>query len=338
MRAKDTEMQRAARLAGCEADADSGSVLDAPTSRRFHQLELLESIASVANSLLEIDAILDSILDSAMELVGGSIGGVLLMDKERGMLYYRAHRGMSERGVEELRIPIGTGVVGGVVRTGEPVLINDISRSPGTVKAELGGTGHIKGFMCWHLKRRDEIVGVIVIASHEAGKFGEEEFSLLGSVSDYLAAAVIRSIVVDRKISKGMARYQALLQYALSAQEDERKRIARELHDETSQTLTSLTFRLQAAIQVAEIKGYGDAKFKESLRKAQDCAIQAGNEIVKLMMDLRPTLLDDLGMAPAIQRYAKDTLEAKGIAVTMESIGGEHRLPAEIEVALFRVA
>ena len=338
MGVRETEMQRAARLAGCDLDTGAGKGLHVSTLKRYRQLELLERIASTANGLQDMDIILNSVLDDALELVGGSVGGILLMDKEPGMLYYRTHRGFSERDVEEVRIPIGTGILGGAAKTGEPVLIKDISRDPKVLKAESGGAEHIKGFMCLPLKRRDEIVGVIIVASHQAGRFGGEELSLLGSVSDYLAAAVIRSIVVDRKISKGMARYQALLQYALGAQEDERKRIARELHDETSQTLASLTFRLQAAIQVAEIKGYGDAKFKGSLRKAQDCAVQAGNEIVKLMMDLRPTLLDDLGMAAAIQRYAKDILEARGINVTMESIGGEYRLPAEIEVALFRVA
>jgi signal transduction histidine kinase len=89
---------------------------------------------------------------------------------------------------------------------------------------------------------------------------------------------------------------------------------------------------------MAETRGFGDAKFRESLEKAHSSAEQAGQEIVRLMMDLRPTLLDDLGMAAAIYRYAKDALEPKGINVSMECIGREHRLPTEVEVACFRVA
>jgi signal transduction histidine kinase len=135
-----------------------------------------------------------------------------------------------------------------------------------------------------------------------------------------------------------MTRYQVLLKYALQAQEDERKRLARELHDETSQALSSLTYRLQAALQMAEMQPSGDARLKEILQKAHANAVQSSKEIVRLMMDLRPTLLDDLGMPAAIYRYAKDTLEPKGINVAMECIGGEHRLPTEVEVAFFRVA
>lgn len=320
-----------------ESDAELKRKLDATIIERHRRLELLERIASTSNGFQDLDGILRDVLDDVLELTGGSVGGILLMDKEPGVLYYRVQRGLSEKDVDEIRIPAGVGKIGSVIKTGEPVLIRDIVKD-GALKLELGGAEHIRTVMAVPLKRRDDLAGVMVVASEAAGKFGDEELALLVSAGDYLATTVIRFIIVDRKISKGMARYQALLQYALGAQEDERKRIARELHDETSQTLTSLTFRLQAAIQAAETKGYGDARFKETLRKAQDCALQAGNEIVKLMMDLRPTLLDDLGMPAAIQRYAKDTLEARGISVTMESIGGEHRLPAEVEVALFRVA
>jgi len=121
------------------------------------------------------------------------------------------------------------------------------------------------------------------------------------------------------------------------AQEDERRRLARELHDETSQSLGSLTYRLQAALQMAEMQRSGDARLKEILKKAHASAVQSSKEIVRLMMDLRPTLLDDLGMPAAICRYAKDALEPKGIVVNMESTGSERRLPTEVEVAFFRV-
>ena len=310
--------------------------LDAPTLKQYHRLEMLDRVSRLVNGSQDLDTILNIGLDTALEIVQSAIGGILLVDKGPGILYYRAHRGLGEN-LDKIRIPLGEGTLGKIAQTGGPVVKEAISGNPVVLRHELGDIEHLNAFIGVPLKRREEIVGVMVVAGSETSKFEADDISVLRSICDYLATAVVRS-TVEIKIAKGMARYQALLRYALGAQEDERKRVARELHDETSQALASLTFRLQAAIQMAETKGFGDAKFKDSLRKAHSNAVHAGNEIVKLMMDLRPTLLDDRGMPAAIYRYAKDTLEAKGINVMMEFTGGEYRLPAEVEVACFRVA
>jgi len=139
-------------------------------------------------------------------------------------------------------------------------------------------------------------------------------------------------------LTRASDRYQTLLRHALTAQEQERKRIARELHDETSQAITSLTLSLQAIMGMAEMKGIRDKEFLETLKTTHSYAVHAGNEIVKLMKELRPTLLDELGMPAAIHRYAKDTLQAKGVNVTAEFTGADRRFPPEVEVTLFRVA
>jgi signal transduction histidine kinase len=89
---------------------------------------------------------------------------------------------------------------------------------------------------------------------------------------------------------------------------------------------------------MAEMKGIGDKEFLETLKATHSYAVYAGNEIIKLMKELRPTLLDELGMPAAIHRYAKDTLQAKGINVTAEFTGTDRRFPPEVEVTLFRVA
>jgi len=89
---------------------------------------------------------------------------------------------------------------------------------------------------------------------------------------------------------------------------------------------------------MAEMKGIGDAEFMDKLRATHSHAVHAGNEIVRLMKELRPTLLDELGMPAAIHRYAKDTLQARGINLSAEFTGTERRFPPQVEVTLFRVA
>jgi signal transduction histidine kinase len=76
----------------------------------------------------------------------------------------------------------------------------------------------------------------------------------------------------------------------------------------------------------------------EKLKKTHSYAVNIGNEIVQLMKELRPTLLDELGLPAAIHRYAKDNLQSHGINVTFDFKSTDQRLPPEIEVTLFRIA
>jgi len=169
------------------------------------------------------------------------------------------------------------------------------------------------------------------------GHFGTDDVSLLNSIGDYLGTAIEQATLHER-LARAGERYRALLEHALTAQEHERKRIARELHDETSQAITSLTLGLQAIMGMADMKGIKDVEFTEKLRAMHSYAVRAGHEIVRLMKELRPTLLDELGMPAAIHRYAKDTLQAQGINVSAEFIGTERRFRPELEVGLFRIA
>ena len=272
-----------------------------------------------------------------LEIVNGAVGGILLLDEENGALRYYTQRGLSAKYVEEMRMSLGEGIAGRVAQTGEPMLLEDVSRDPRVARPDLVNAEGLRGLVSIPLKSKDRVVGVMNIASNVAGRFGADDVSLLNSIADYLGTAIEQARLYEG-LAMASQRYQALLQFALTAQEEERKRIARELHDDTSQALTSLSLSLQAVIGTAEARDIGDSEFLEKLRKTHAQAVQAGNDIVKLMKELRPTLLDELGLPAAIQRYAKDTLQPQGIEVSVEFRGADERLEPEVEVTLFRVA
>jgi signal transduction histidine kinase len=129
-----------------------------------------------------------------------------------------------------------------------------------------------------------------------------------------------------------------LLKYALTSQEDERKRIARELHDETIQAMTSLTLGVEAAIQIAESKGFDDVQFIETLKNTQSYATRTNAEIMRIIRDLRPPLLDEFGVPTAIRRYALDSLYTQGINVELNFPENDRRLPIELEATLYRIS
>ena len=305
--------------------------------RRHHHLHALSHISTATSGLRNLEGILNVCLDIALEAVNGEIGGILLLDEQTQKLHYRVYRGLSAKYAEDMKMGVGQGVAGRVAKAGEAILLEDISKDPRVAHPDLISTEGLKGFASVPLKAKDKVVGVMNMASHMPGRFREDDLYLLNSMGCQIGAAIEQARLYER-LANAAKRYRVLLQHALTAQEDERKRIARELHDETSQAITSLTLNLQAIIGMVEMKGVGDADLMERLRATHAYTVHAGNEIVKLMKELRPTLLDELGMPIAIHRYAKDTLQAQGINLAAEFMGTDKRFPPEIEVTLFRVA
>ena len=125
---------------------------------------------------------------------------------------------------------------------------------------------------------------------------------------------------------------QRLLRTVITAQEDERKRIARELHDETTQSLAVLVMGLETA--AAALKAGGP---HPRLDEVKALAVRTLEEVHRLIFDLRPAVLDDLGLFSALRWYAERTLSSRGIGVRCEIQELERRLPPEFEIALFRI-
>ena len=305
--------------------------------RRHHHLHALNRISSATSGLWDLDAILNIALDTVLEIINATTGGILLLHGQTRKLSYRVYRGLSAKYVEQMEMSLGEGVAGKVAETGEPIVLENISGDPRAAHPDLVNTEGLGGFISVPLKAKDRVLGVMNIASHVPGKFSADDMFLLNSIGYQLGTAIEQARLYQR-LERGKERYQTLLQHALTAQEEERKRIARELHDETSQAITSLTLNLQAAITKAETDGIEDTDFIGRLRKIQSLAVHTQNEISKLMKELRPTLLDELGLPAAISRYAKDSLESLGTKVFTEFEGVEERLPTEVEVTLFRIA
>lgn len=125
-----------------------------------------------------------------------------------------------------------------------------------------------------------------------------------------------------------------LLRQIFSIQEEERKRIARELHDETSQTLAGLAANLEA---IARMLPGNMEKAKAELGKVQALSIDILDEMHKLIYELRPSLLDDLGLVAAARWLAENNLGEAAIAANFNVTGRERRMSSQLESTLFRV-
>jgi PAS domain S-box-containing protein len=139
------------------------------------------------------------------------------------------------------------------------------------------------------------------------------------------------SDITDRKHAEEIR--ALLLNQVITVQEEERRRIARELHDETAQSLASLLLGLSGLQKARTLKSA-----RTHARELHQVATHALAEVRRLAWGLRPSVLDDLGLAAALTRYASDFGRTRGIVVEVDTGGlGEGRLSPGIETALYRI-
>ena len=140
--------------------------------------------------------------------------------------------------------------------------------------------------------------------------------------------------LLEREAKRREQGQQQLLERIISAQEEERKRVARELHDETGQALTAVMMEVSKTMDTLPSNL---EKTKAQMASVRTVTGEALANVRKLIFDLRPEVLDDLGLVPALRSYVKTRLTSGGIKATFNYRGGKQRLPSQVEILLFRV-
>ncbi|MFQ5872946.1 MAG: sensor histidine kinase, partial [Dehalococcoidia bacterium] len=139
---------------------------------------------------------------------------------------------------------------------------------------------------------------------------------------------------LESRVRERTRQLQELVRRVLTAQEEERRRVALELHDETAQTLTALTVTLDSVVHRSERLTSEDAS---RLREAREIAAQMLEGLRRLIYALRPVALKEMGLAAALRWYAEDYLEHSGVAVHVSTGGTEASLPEHLEITLYRI-
>ncbi|SFQ99204.1 sensor histidine kinase [Desulfoscipio geothermicus] len=158
----------------------------------------------------------------------------------------------------------------------------------------------------------------------------ENMMSHLGVVFNYLSenmASISSQIEELHKI-------QQLGISIIKAQEEERKRVAREIHDGPAQLLANIVMRAEYILKLMNVN---PGAVKEELTNLQQLVRQSLQDVRKIIFDLRPMVLDDLGLVPALNRYIEDFKNQYKINAELVFFGKQERLPPATEIALFRV-
>ncbi|MEN8614145.1 PAS domain S-box protein [Dehalogenimonas sp. THU2] len=143
---------------------------------------------------------------------------------------------------------------------------------------------------------------------------------------------IARDVTAERQLQDNMRYY---VQEVIRAQEDERKRVARELHDEVSPSLLLLIQRIDAIVSNSRLKLSDGMKQKMEDLRVQ--TVEALESTRRIAQDLRPRILDDLGLIPALEWMADNLIKKQGIEARVMVKGQEQALSSEVQLLLFRI-
>ena len=216
--------------------------------------------------------------------------------------------------------------------TAERIASGDLSQEvPDLGKDEIGQLA--RTFETMRVKLRDSLESIQASSRELENRVRERTQELEASRDDLRQVAEENAALYEELKQKESLRGE-LLKKVIGAQEEERRRIARELHDETSQTLTALAMGMEAVTLAPSLS---KEQLQEKLSRLKGLAVQTLDEVHNLIYDLRPSVLDDLGLVAGLEWYAENRLQPLGLGVHVEVSGEERRLPSEVETALFRI-
>ena len=220
-----------------------------------------------------------------------------------------------------------------VLATGQCLVIDDLKAGCLRLSEETRGCEGLVSHASIPLVARDQVVGVLNVAADEPREFPAAELHLLSSIGRQIGVAVDNSRLWDQVQRKEQLRGQ-LLERTLRAQEDERRRIALELHDQVGSALASLGLGLR----VLEDALPPSRTTVQQFRTLRDQLDTIARDLHQLAFDLRPAALDRLGLADALEQTVNNFARQNGLTADFQAIGldGE-RLPYEVETALYRI-
>ncbi len=305
--------------------------------QRNRELAALNAIAQSVSQSLDLDEVLSNALDKTLEILAIKHGTIAFLGRETGRLTLRTTRGISEEEIKAISpIKMGEDIIGLVAESGDPLFVESILDSANLMRnftLEVVVAQQLKSVMYVPLKAKGKTLGVMCAFTQGHRVFTPEEHKLLTTIGHEISTAIENALLYQELQQKEKIRGQGLRQTIL-AQEEERRRIARELHDQTSQVLTGASAKIEASVAALPD---GTDEIKTILKETRVALTDMMDDVRRIIYELRPSTLDDLGLVAAVRWHAKEYLERACVQPHFEIVGRRKKLPPQIETALFRI-
>jgi PAS domain S-box-containing protein len=304
--------------------------------KRHWELWLLNSVAFAMNKARNLDEILATALRKVLEVLKLKSGGIFLIDHEKKAFSLRVDKGLTKEG----------GTCTPRIRLNDEPLMHSLLKMnltldpepifpPFTATLTDEEAGNCVDLTCFLITAKNKASGFLsfVVPPNRDLTTGQD-YHLLGSLGNFLGGAIenARLLQAVRENREDLKRLTARL---FHSQEEERKRIARELHDEAGQALTGVNFTMETIEKGLSTES---DNIKELISDAKKQINRTYQEVRRMSYSLHPALLSDLGLEPALDSYLSSVSKHKGLEIDFKMVGFEDRVDPAIETVLYRLS
>jgi signal transduction histidine kinase len=309
-------------LAGQAAVAIENARLYEASTRWSRQLQSLQEVGNALATETDLDRLLDLIVRRLRELLGARVVA-LALPSGGDELRFAAVAGAGAEDLAGTTISRSESKSGAVLERRRSERIDSVMDDP-EVHQEVSRRLAARTGMWVPLIARDRGIGVLEIHDKEGpdARFSHDDFRL----AETFAARAAVAVELSQRVARDAVRR------VVQAQERERQMLARELHDETGQALTSILLGLKPVEEAL-----ADHPARAALAELREHVVSALQDVRRLAVELRPAVLDDFGLVPALERLTDSFAEGTDTRVDFHSALGEPRLPSEVETTLYRV-
>jgi PAS domain S-box-containing protein len=308
--------------------------LNKDLERRATEQIALNKASQALTSTLNLETVLRLVLAEVRDLLGMEGATVLLYEPTSNELVFAASDGAGSEKLLGVRMPATAGIAGWIMREGQSALVGNAQRDarfyPG-IDALTGLT--TRSLLAVPLTFNGAVTGVLETINKVGGELTEHDLEMLTAIASSAAIAIenarlFEEVHTTRELLRGLASHQQ------AAREEERTRMAREIHDEFGQALTALKMD---SVWLAKrlLKSQAVLRQKvDSMLELIDGTIQM---VRRIATELRPGLLDDLGLAAAIEWQAQDFAERTGIQCGLRLSDANIAYDRDLATAVFRI-
>jgi two-component system, NarL family, sensor histidine kinase DevS len=317
------EDQEVVQLLGAQAAvAIENARLYESTSRWLAQLESLTEVGNALSTEIELPKLLELIVGRLRDLIDARIV-FLAMPRSDGETVIETAAGDDADHYVGVTLAPGSKTAR-VLERRRSERVDSVFDDP-EVDQSVARRIQARSGLWVPLILRDRAIGVLVAHDKSVAdrRFSDEDVR----IAEIFAQRAALAIDLSQRVASDA------LRRVVAGQELERKRLARELHDETGQALTSILLGLRSIEESSKEK----PELREAVLALREIVVDTLQDVRRLAVELRPKALDDFGLVPALEWLSETFAEQTEVDVHLQAALGEDRLPAEIETALYRI-